>query len=70
MLTLEEALQNEQVQARGLVEMLDGKPVVACPIRFVGAKPKSGDVPALGADTEAVLKRLGLGSEEIAALVR
>lgn len=69
-LTLEEALQNEQVQARGLVEMLDGKPVVACPIRFVGAQPRSGGVPALGADTEAVLRRLGLGSEEIAALAR
>lgn len=69
-LTLEEALQNEQVQARGLVEMLDGKPAVACPIRFVGAQSKSGDVSALGADTEAVLKRLGLRSEEIAALVR
>jgi len=57
-LTLDETLQNEQVRARGLVESVGGKPAFLNPIRFLGAQTHSGAVPALGADTEAVLAAL------------
>lgn len=54
-LTLEEALQNEQVQARGLVEQRGGKPAIRNPIRFEGAATLSGDAPALGEHNKQVL---------------
>jgi len=47
-LTLEEALANEQVQARGLVTHNEKGPVLRSPIRFVGAQTRDGDSPALG----------------------
>ncbi len=47
-LTLEEALANEQVQARGLVTDSQKGPVLRSPIRFVGAQTRDGDSPALG----------------------
>ena len=47
-LTLEEALANEQVQARGLVTNNHKGPVLRSPIRFVGAQTRDGDSPALG----------------------
>ena len=47
-LTLEEALANEQVKARGLVARNGKGPVLRSPIRFVGAQTRDGDSPALG----------------------
>ncbi|HEX4895644.1 MAG TPA: CaiB/BaiF CoA-transferase family protein [Solimonas sp.] len=59
--TLEEALQNEQVRARGLVEDDGGKPAIGCGLQFRdAAATPSHPAPKLGADTEAVLAQLGL----------
>lgn len=55
---LDEALVNEQVQARGMVEMVKGKPAFALPIAFSHAQPVTGESPALGAHTAEVLGRL------------
>ncbi|MGH8082691.1 MAG: CaiB/BaiF CoA transferase family protein [Lysobacter sp.] len=55
-LSLSEALQDEQVVARGMVEEFRGKPAFACPIRFENAQVRSGDTPELGADNDAVLR--------------
>ena len=53
----DEALKNEQVIARGLVESVDGKPAFAFPIRFVDAAvPKVGASPKLGSGNPALLK--------------
>ncbi len=60
-LTLDEALQNEQVLARGLVEQRGGKPAIRNPVRFVGAQTLSGEAPALGEHTQEVLAAFGLG---------
>lgn len=54
-LSPQEALQNEQVQARGLVEMLNGKPAIGLPIQFSHARASSGPSPKLGADNAALL---------------
>lgn len=52
----QEALDNPQVRARGLVETLDGKPAFAMPIRFSDARPVPAmAAPRLGAHNEAVL---------------
>lgn len=58
-LTPDEALHNEQVIARGLVENHLGKPATAMPIQF-GEIPRivCGPAPKLGADNEAVLGAL------------
>ncbi|EKF75977.1 alpha-methylacyl-CoA racemase [Alcanivorax hongdengensis A-11-3] len=47
-LTLEEALANEQVQARELMTRNARGPVLRSPIRFVNAQTRDGDSPALG----------------------
>lgn len=47
-LTLEEALQSEQVKARDLIEQRHGKPMIKSPLRFVGARTLSGNAPKLG----------------------
>lgn len=57
-LTLEEALENEQVQERGMVEMINGKPALRSPIRFADAETTSGIAPRLGEHNEEVLSRL------------
>ena len=55
-LTLEEAMQNEQVLARGLVEEVGGKPAFACPVRFDGvARAPLSASPELGADNSEFL---------------
>jgi crotonobetainyl-CoA:carnitine CoA-transferase CaiB-like acyl-CoA transferase len=57
-LTAEEALQNEQVRARGLVESAGGKTAFAFPIRFVGAeRALASEAPKLGADNARLLGR-------------
>ena len=50
-LSPEEALANEQVVARGLIDTADGKPACRFPVRFVGTEvPVAGPAPKLGAD--------------------
>ncbi len=61
-LTLEEALENEQIQARGLVEQLNGKPALRNPIRFADATTLSGTAPQLGEHNDEVLSRLQTGA--------
>lgn len=56
-LTPQEALRNEQVQARGLVETLNGKPAFGFPVKFSHAQTHSGPPPQLGADNAEVLGR-------------
>lgn len=57
-LTLEESMENEQIQARGLIETLHGKPALRNPIRFADAQTSSGIAPRLGEHTEEILSRL------------
>lgn len=57
-LSLEEALANEQTVARGMVEQHGGKPALRNPIQFLGAQTHSGNAPALGADNAAILDAL------------
>lgn len=67
--TLEEALQNEQVRARGLVEDDHGKPSIGAPLQFRDAvTAKTADAPKLGEHTQAVLERLGLDEAQRAQL--
>ncbi len=61
-LTLAEALENEQVLARGLVEQCEGKPAIRNPIHFEGATTLTGDCPGLGQHTEEVLTALGISA--------
>jgi crotonobetainyl-CoA:carnitine CoA-transferase CaiB-like acyl-CoA transferase len=66
--TPQEALDNPQVKARGLIRLEDGKPVADLPIKFSDAPGASGACPALGADTRSVLAQLGLDQAAVAAL--
>ncbi|SEN24013.1 CoA:oxalate CoA-transferase [Paracoccus alcaliphilus] len=60
-----QAADSEHAQARGLVSMLNGRPVVGQPVRFDGAKPVADRAaPRLGGDLEAVLRELGLEKDE------
>jgi crotonobetainyl-CoA:carnitine CoA-transferase CaiB-like acyl-CoA transferase len=59
-LTPEEALQNEQVHARGVVQTEAGKPAFGLPIRFSQPLPVMADSPGPGEHTEQVLQALGL----------
>jgi crotonobetainyl-CoA:carnitine CoA-transferase CaiB-like acyl-CoA transferase len=54
-LTPEEALHNEQVRARELIETVAGKPAFRLPIRFDNTVRPGGESPRLGADNEAIL---------------
>lgn len=57
--TLEEALENPQVQARGLWSNdASGKPQFDFPVRFSNAASSGGVAPKLGADTDQVLAGL------------
>lgn len=62
-LGLAEALENEQVLARELVESCEGKPAIRNPIRFEGAATLSGPCPGLGEHTDEVLATLGIGGQ-------
>lgn len=54
-LTLEQALENEQVAARGLVEQAGGKPAFACPLRFDDqTRAPLPQAPKLGADNNNI----------------
>lgn len=54
-LTPEEALANEQVVARGLIDCADGKPACRFPVRFVDAQVEAiAAAPKLGADNASI----------------
>ncbi|WP_122090688.1 CaiB/BaiF CoA transferase family protein [Halalkalicoccus subterraneus] len=69
-----EALENEQVEARGAVGSLDHPaageiPSLEHPLNFEGADSGFDDAPPLlGEDTEAILDRLGYSEEQVAEL--
>jgi alpha-methylacyl-CoA racemase len=66
--SVEEMLADPQVQARGHVHMENGKPVgMYSP--FVFARGERTPAPALGADTFALLREIGVSDEEIQTLV-
>jgi len=54
-LTLEEALANPHLRARGLIVDDQGKPAFALPIRFTDAPPAAGPSPALGEHNAGIL---------------
>ena len=56
-LTLEEALANPHLQARGLIVDDQGKPAFALPIQFTDAPPAVGPSPALGEHNRDILGR-------------
>jgi crotonobetainyl-CoA:carnitine CoA-transferase CaiB-like acyl-CoA transferase len=70
---VEEALADEQVLAREMVVAIE-HPVfgtlrqVGSPIKIAGVRPRYAPAAALGADTEALLAEIGVGSEELARL--
>lgn len=64
----QEALDNPQVKARGMIRMEDGKPLLSLPIRFSDAVGTGGHCPELGADTFTVLAEAGLDEAALAAL--
>lgn len=63
-LSLAEALENEQVRARGLVEESGDGPAIRHPIRFEGAQTLSGACPGLGEHTDQVLAALGIDTRK------
>jgi alpha-methylacyl-CoA racemase len=56
-LTLEEALENEQLRARGMIVDDNGKPAFALPIRFDRDPVTVGPAPALGQHDTEILGR-------------
>ena len=56
-LTPAEALRNEQVLARGMIEDCKGGPAFGFPVKFSHARTHSGHAPRLGADNDTVLAR-------------
>lgn len=59
-LTLEEALENEQVQARNMVCQVDGQPQFACPVKLDGFEFRvERTAPEAGEHTEEILAELG-----------
>jgi len=65
--SVEEMLDDPQVQARGHVRTEGGKPV-GMHSPFVFARSERMPAPALGADTRALLVEIGVSDEEISAL--
>ncbi len=65
---LKAALDNPFVAERGLIQDYDHVRMVAGPVRDSAAEPPLRAAPALGADTQAVLRDCGFSEGEIAAL--
>ncbi len=68
-LRMEEALDDPNVRARGMVVEVDGVRQFGAPFGISALSPESWTpAPDAGADTDGVLGQLGLSPEEIAAL--
>ncbi len=65
---LDAALDNPFVAERGLIQHYDHVRMVAGPVRDGAAEPPHRAAPALGADTQALLRDCGFSDHEIAAL--
>ncbi len=66
---LEDLVDDEQVRANGyLTELDDGWVMPNMPFTLKGYEPGRRAAPGYGADTETVLKEIGLSDEEILAL--
>ncbi len=65
--TVEEALSDPQIRARGHVREEAGRPA-GMNSPFVFSRPKRAPAPALGADTRAVLMEIGISEQEIETL--
>src|SRR5437870_6964165 len=65
---LQAALDNPFVAERGLIQNYDRVRMVAGPVRDSTAEPPHRAAPALGADTDVVLRDCGFSDNEIAAL--
>ncbi|MGH8461227.1 MAG: CaiB/BaiF CoA transferase family protein [Stenotrophobium sp.] len=66
-LDMEEVLNNPQVQARGMVQQVNGKPAFAMPIQFSNAITQQGESPKLGAHNAEVLGALTVNAKRAAA---
>lgn len=70
-LTLEESLQNAHIQARGMVTEVGGMRQFAPPFGLSGlAREGWAPAPEAGADSDALLRQLGLSADEIVTLRR
>ena len=71
-LTPAEASRSAQTEARGMVLARGGERHIPFPVRVDGRRGAAlrGLAPALGADTADILREIGFGAEEAAALVR
>ena len=71
---IREVLAHQQTKARGLIRDVDSPvgvvPTIASPLRLSDSPVRLDAIPALGQDTEPVLRELGYSNEEIADLRR
>ncbi len=65
--TVEQALSDPQVQARGHVSYVEGRPA-SMNSPFVFSRSQRTPAPALGANTRALLREVGVGEQEIESL--
>jgi crotonobetainyl-CoA:carnitine CoA-transferase CaiB-like acyl-CoA transferase len=67
-----EVLAHPQVGARGMIQQVDSPvgavPVIGSALRLPGGAPRLDPIPALGQDSDTILKELGYGAEQIARL--
>ncbi len=71
---LKQGLDNPFVAQVGMIQALahpqkPGLKKLSCPIKVNGQRPSSRPAPALGADSEALLRELGYSDEQIAGLL-
>jgi crotonobetainyl-CoA:carnitine CoA-transferase CaiB-like acyl-CoA transferase len=70
-LTVDEALENEQLRARGMAIVKEGLTQLAPPLKFSEFEfAIVRDAPGSGEHTDEVLREAGFGKAEIAALRR
>ena len=67
-----EVLAHPQVAARKMIAEVDSPvgavPVIASPLHLSASRERLDPIPALGEDTEAILKELGYSATELAKL--